>query len=335
MKYSHIKAGFHQIAKKYYVCLLISVLVFAGCKTTNTPQVLYKKEYSRYVNDVAILYYPESPQMDVDIRSDEMFVSRLVAGPNPIAQLFMRLAQNSANQEDIAALNEVIFDLNIGEVLCERLNTKFQLCSYFHVVPQESIVRNKTVWNLLEKHDKDSMDYGKIGIELGVDTILEVDIISYGLKDPGIFSDPYAFIQLGVKMATTQGTVIWRDVVEVKKALGMDAQEFLDFVYTVPEYLQGHLLKVTDAVSESCVEKLGFDTHNTYLLEEDYIKRTKYKINIAEKLNELNVLRHENLISSTDYDKTKLDLIDKAKGIKDAGQGEETKLSATAIQIQK
>ncbi len=323
------------MAKKYYVSLLISVLMLAGCQTTNTPQVLYKKEYSRYVNDVAILYYPESPQMDVDIRSDEMFVSRLVAGPNPIAQLFMRLAQNAANQEDIAALNEVIFDLNIGAVLCERLNTKLQLCSYFHVVPQESIVKNKVVWDLLEKHDKDSMDYEKIGIELGVDTILEIDIISYGLKDPGIFSDPYAFIQIDVKMTTTQGTVIWRDVVEVKKALGMDAQGFLDFVYTVPEYLQGHLFKVTDAISEKCIEKLGFDTHDTYLLEEDYIKISKHKISIAEKLNELNVLRHEDLISNTDYDKTKLDLIDKAKGINGAGSGADIKLSATAMQIQK
>ena len=61
------------MAKKYYVYLLISLLMFAGCKTTNnTSQVIYKKEYSRYVNDVAILYYPESPQMDVDIRNDEM-----------------------------------------------------------------------------------------------------------------------------------------------------------------------------------------------------------------------------------------------------------------------
>ncbi len=319
------------MAKKYYVFLLISLLMFAGCKTTNnTSQVIYRKEYSRYVNDIAILYYPESPQMDADIRGDEMFFSKLAVGPNPIAQLFLLLAQNSANQEDIAALNEVIFDLNIGEIFCEKLNTKLQLCSYFHVVPQESIVKDKTVWNLLEKSDKDSMDYKKIGTALGVDTILEADIISYGLKDPGIFSDPYTFIRVGVKMTTAQGTVIWRDIVEVKKALSMGTQEFLDFVYTVPDYLEEHLLKVSDVISEKCVEELGFDTHDTYLLDEDYIKKSRHKIKMAEKLDELNVLRHEDLISDTDYDKTKLGLIEKAKGINGAGMGIETELSATA-----
>lgn len=33
--------------------------------------------------------------------------------------------------------------------------------------------------------DKDSKDYEKIGTELDVDTILEIGIISYGIKDPG------------------------------------------------------------------------------------------------------------------------------------------------------
>ncbi len=319
------------MAKKYYVYLLISLLMFAGCKTTGISQVQYKKEYSRFVNDMAILYYPESPQMKVDIRNDEMFFAKLVSGPNLISQLFVRLAQNSANEEDAAAFNEILFDLNIGEALCERLNTKLQLCSYFHVVPQESIVKNKTVWNLLEKIEKDSRDYEKIGTELDVDTILEIDIISYGIKDPGILSDPYAFIQVDVKMTTAQGTVIWRDIVEAKVEISMDTQRFVDFVYTEPDYLQKHLLKATDAISERCIEKLGFDTHDTYLLEEDYIKKTKHKINIVEKLDELNILRHENFISNTDYDKTKLDLIEKAKGRNGAGPGTETKLSATAI----
>ena len=58
---------------------------------------------------------------------------------------------------------------------------------------------------------------------------------------------------------------------------------------------------------------------------------SKQKINIAEKLNELNVLRDEDLISNADYDKTKFELIEKAKGRNDVGPGPETKLSATTI----
>ncbi len=320
------------MARKFYVYLLISLLMFAGCKTTSTSQIPYRKEYSKYVNDMAILHYPESPQMDVSIRNDEMFLSSLAAGPAIIPQLMMLLARHSANKEDAITLNDIIFDLNIGDVLCEKLNTKLQLCSYFHVVPQESIVNNKTTWSLMEKRDKELNDYVQIGTALGIDTILETDVLSFGIKDPGIFSDPYAFIEVEVKMTTAaEGTVIWRDTVQARTEIGMNTVEFENMVYTDVEFLRKKLEEVVDAVSELCVEKLGFDTNHTYLLEEDYIKKTKHKINIAEKLNELNILRHEKLISGTDYDKTRLDLIEKAKGRMDAGPSTETKRSATAI----
>jgi hypothetical protein len=184
----------------------------------------------------------------------------------------------------------------------------------------------------MEKKDKDVKDYAQVGTELGIDTILETDVLSFGIKDPGIFSDPYVFIKVDVKMTTAaEGTVIWRDIVQARTEIGMNTVDLVDMVYTDVEFLKKKLEEVADAVSELCIERLGFNTNYTYLLEEDYIKKTKHKINIAEKLNELNVLRHEDLISNTDYDKTKLDLIEKAKGRKNAGPSTETKLSATAI----
>jgi hypothetical protein len=182
----------------------------------------------------------------------------------------------------------------------------------------------------MEKIDKDSKDYKKIGTELGVDTILEIGIISYGIKDPGVFSDPYAFLKIDVKMTTaSEGIVIWRDIVEARTAIGMDTQEFLDFVYTDAEFLKKKLEEAADVVSERCIEKLGFDTNYTYLLDEDYIKKTRHKINITQKLSELNVLRHEELITNSDYDETKIDLIEQAKGRNSAGHEQETKLSVT------
>jgi hypothetical protein len=315
---------------KRYICFVLSLIIFAGCQTTKITQVPYKKEYSKYVNDMVILHYADSSEMDVNIRNDEMFIPTVMAGPNIPAQLLMRLGQYLENQEDTAALNELIFDLNIGKELCEKLNTKFQLCSYFHVVPQESITKSNVVWKLMEKKDKDSKDYEKIGTELGVDTILEIGVISYGIKDPGIHSDPYAFLKIDVKMTTaSEGIVIWRDIVAARKAIIMEKEEFLDFVFTVPDFLKEQLEEVADAVSEQCIEKLGFDTNYTYLLDEDYIKKTKHKINIEEKLSELNVLRHEDLISNSDYDETKLDLIEQAKGRNSADPKQEAKLSVT------
>ncbi len=100
---------------------------------------------------------------------------------------------------------------------------------------------------------------------------------------------------------------------EAKTAIGMSTVDFLDNVYAEDEFLEKKLDKVEDAVTELCIEELGFDTNYTYLLEEDYIKKTKHKINIADKLNELNNLRYENLISNINYEKAKLEFIEKAK----------------------
>ena len=316
--------------KRYVYFIILSLLIFVGCQTTDISQVPYKKEYSKYVNEVALLYYTENPEMFVNIRNDDMFLSTLMAGPAIVPQILMQLAHQSAKKEDIRVFNDMIFDLNIGEILCEKLNTKLQLCSYFHVVPQEDITKNQNIWELLEKKDKDSKDYEKIGTELDVDTIFEIGIISYGIKDPGVFSDPYASLKIDVKMTTaSEGTVIWRDIVEARIAIGTDTEGFLDLAYTVPEYLKEQMEEVADVVSEKCVEKLGFDTNYTYLLEEDYINKTKHKINMAEKLRELNILRHENFITNSDYDKTKLDLIEQAKSNNSAGPNPETKPNVT------
>ena len=318
------------MSNKRYVCFILSLIIFAGCQTTEITQVPYKKEYSKYVNDMVILHYADNPEMDVNIRNDEQLFTSLFLGPAIIPQLLMRLAYNSAKQEDIRSFNEMIFDLNIGELLCEKLNTKLKLCSYFHVVPQGSVTKSKIVWELMEKRDKDPKDYEKIGTELGIDTILEIGIISYGIKDPGVFSDPYASLKIDVKMTTaSEGTVIWRDIVEVKTAIGMSTEDFLGIVYGDVQHLKEKLEEAADAVSEQCVEKLGFDTNYTYLLDEDYIKKTRHKINIAEKLSELNLLRHEDLITNSDYDEAKLDLIERAKGRNSAGPEQETKLSVT------
>lgn len=297
-----------------YIYFVLALLIFAGCETTNISLVPYKKEYSKYVNDMVILHSAENPVMDVNIRNDEQLLSSLVAGPAIIPQLLMQFAYNSAKKEDSIAFNEMVFDLNIGEILCGKLNTKFQLCSYFHVVPQERIAKNRVVWELLEKKDKQPEDYEKIGTLLDVDTILEVNVISYGLKDPGLFADPYAHLMVDVKMTTaSEGTVLWRDIIDAKKMIGMDTVDFLDIVYGDSKHLKSQLEDAADIVSEKCIEKLGFDTKNTYLLEKDYRERSKNKINIEDKLNELNDMRYEKIITNTDYDETKPDLIEKAK----------------------
>ncbi len=249
---------------KNYVFFLIGALICAGCQTTKISQIPYRKEYSNYVNDMAILPYPVNPELGVDIRNDEMFVPRLISFPQLFPLLFLRLAQNTADEEDIMSFSEILLDLDIGGDLCEKLNSKFQLCSYFHVVPQKSITKNKVVWELLEKKEKDFKDYEKIGTELNVDTILEVEVISYGFKDPGIFDDPYAYIKIDVKMTkASEGIVVWRDIVEIKTEIGMSTVDFLDNVNTDDEFLEKKLEKAVDAVTEQCIEKLGFDTNYT------------------------------------------------------------------------
>jgi hypothetical protein len=304
-----------------FMCIpiIVSLMITTGCNTTNTntSQIPYKKEHSKYINKVAILYPTENPEMSVNIRNDEKFLSSLLMGPAIIPQLFMQFAYHSAKKEDIRVFNDMIFDLNIDELLCEKLNTKLQLCSHLHVVPQESIAENKVVWKLLEKENKDLKDYQKIGTELGVDTLIEIKTISYGLKDPGIFSDPYAIIKADIKITTaSEGTVLWKDVVQARTKIEMDTIDFVDAVYGDVQYLKEELEKVADVVSEECVERLGFDTNYTYLLDKDYLKDKKNKIDIAKKLDELNSLRYEKLITDIDYNEKKLNLIERAKSRK-------------------
>ncbi len=306
-----------------FMCIpiIVSLMITTGCYTTNTntSQIPYKKENTKYVNNVAILYSAENPEMFVNIRNDEKFFSWLAMGPAIIPQLLMQFAYRSAKKEDERVFNEMIFDLNIDEVLCKNLNTKLQLCSPLHVVPQESITENKVVWKLLEKKNKGQKDYKKIGTELGVDTIIEIKIISYGLKDPGIFSDPYAIIKAGIKMTTTsEGTVLWGDVIQAKTKMEMDPDE-IDIVstsYEDSQFLKEELGKVVDIISEECVERLGFDTNYTYLLDKDYLKDKKNNVDIAKKLDELNSMRYDKLITDIDYDEKKLNLIETAKSAK-------------------
>jgi hypothetical protein len=306
-----------------FMCIpiIVSLLITTGCYTTDTSQTPYKKEYSKYINNVAILYSTENPEMYVNIRNDGNFFARLAAGPAIIPQLLIQLAFSSAKKEDERVFNEMIFDLNIDEVLCKKLNTKLQLCSHLHVVPQESITKNKVVWELLEKKNKDLKDYQKIGTELGVDTLIEIKTISYGLKDPGIFSDPYAIIKADIKMTTaSEGTVLWRDVVQAKTEIEMDPDDIVNTAHEDTQFLKGELEKVVDVISEECVERLGFDTNYTYLLDKDYLKDKKNKVDIAKKLDELNNLRYDKLITDIDYNEKKLNLIKSVKSVKNIHQ---------------
>ncbi len=252
--------------------------------------------------------------MSVNIRTDDQFLTALATGPVIIGQILMQLAFYEARKEDSRILSDLIFDLNIGALLCKNLNTKFQLCSFFHVIPQETIERNKTVWKLLDKKEKVLKDYQSVGAELGADALLEVKILSYGVKDPGIFSDPYIILKAEVKMVTTsEGAVLWKDIIFVKKSIGMNSIDFIDAVMTDAKILREELEKAADVASEECLERLGFETSYTYLLNKDFIENTEHKTDIAKKLNEINTLRYENLITNIDYDEKRLDLIERTK----------------------
>jgi hypothetical protein len=312
----------YQVKERFlmmFMSIIVSLMFTTGCYTTNTntSQIPYKKENTKYINNVAILYSTENPEMFVNIRNDEKFFSLLAMGPAIIPQLLMQVAYHSAKKEDERVFNEMIFDLNIDEVLCKKLNTKLQLCSHLHIVPQESITKNKVVWELLEKENKDIKDYQKIGTELGVDTLIEIKTISYGLRDPGIFSDPYAIIKADIKMTTASGgTVLWQDVIQAQTKIKMDPDDIVTTTYEDAQLLREDLEKVVDIISEDCVERLGFDTNYTYLLDKDYLKDKKNNVDIAKKLDELNDLRYDNLITDKDYNEKKLDLIEKAKNVK-------------------
>ena len=52
------------------------------------------------------------------------------------------------------------------------------------------------------------------------------------------------------------------------------------------------------------------------MLDKDYLKDKKNKVDIAKKLDELNDLRYDKLITDIDYNEKKLNLIERAKNVK-------------------
>ncbi|MDR4503978.1 MAG: hypothetical protein MRK01_04185 [Candidatus Scalindua sp.] len=324
------KRKFGRLESLFFM-VTVSLLIASGCETTGTHQKSYRKENSKNIHDLAILYPAHLPEMTVNIRADEQFLTTLLTGPAIIPQLMLRLAFLSEKHEDRMIFNEMIFDVNIGQVFCKKLNTKIQLCSNFDVVPQEGITKNKVVWKLLEKEIKELADYRTIGSELGTDTVLEIDVLSYGIKDPGIFSDPHAILKIGAKMTkVADGTVLWEDFIEAKSKIEMNTSDFVDTVYGDVTVLKKELEKVVDIVSEECLVRLGIETHNTYLLDKDYFEGKKEKIDVAKKLNELNEMRHDALINDRDYREKKRELLDRAKG-KKTGYQQKRKTSPAKV----
>jgi hypothetical protein len=96
----------------------------------------------------------------------------------------------------------------------------------------------------------------------------------------------------------------------------MDTIDFVDTVYGDVTILKKEIDKVVDIVSEECLVRLGIDTHNTYILEKGYFEGKKEKIDLPKKLNELNNMRYDALITNRDYREKKRELVNRAKGIK-------------------
>ncbi len=297
--------------------VMVSLLITLGCQTTGTRQKSYRNEDSKHIHNIAILNSVGLPDMTAKLRTDEQFITTLMAGPVIPAQIMLRLAFYSDNREVKRMFNSMVFDVDIGEMFCESLNTKLQLCSCFDVVPQEGIHKNKAVWKLLEKKTKELVDYRTIGSALGIDTILEIGVLSYGVKDPGIFSRPYAFLEIGATMTkAADGTVLWKDVIAAKSVSDQGIITFDDTLFGDVESLKEEFENVVDIVSEECLVRLGIDTHNTYILDKDYFKGKNYKIDISKKLNTLNNIRYEALITNNDYKELKQELVDMVKGNK-------------------
>lgn len=294
---------------------LIFILFFiTSCETTGITPIPYKNDHSKYVNNIAILCNTKYPDMYLNMRTEDEIMSTIMAGPAIIPQIIMHTFYYFRRKDDTRLINSMMFDLNIGEILSEKLNTKLQLCSHFHVVPQESIGAGMTNWDLLEKKDKDVKDYREIGTELGADTIIEINVLSYGVDHIGFISQPQATLKIDVKMATaSEGVVLWRDVIEAKAMIDMDLYEVYALQLEDIQLIKEKFEKVVDIVTEECIERLGFDTHYTYLIDKEFLKKAQHNIDLASQLGELNSLRHDSLITNVDYNEKKYELIERAK----------------------
>ncbi|MGR3318076.1 MAG: hypothetical protein ACUZ8O_06310 [Candidatus Anammoxibacter sp.] len=220
--------------------------------------VTFHNDDAKYINKVVILGPEQSKEISVNVTGDAK-IMYLMMGPAIIPQIMLAFAMYQANKDEAIYLNDLIFDFNVEEILREKFKNELEANTYFNPVLQDEIPDNSKAKKILSKFPKDHNDYIIISQTIGADTIIELSVYSYGIKDPGILWDPNVVLTVDAKMIRVKDNkTLWQNRMTEntkRKTAGLD--------YTIyrennAELLRFELEAAAEIVAKALVQDLGF-----------------------------------------------------------------------------
>lgn len=223
-------------------------------------EIPFPREELKNIKSVAILCPNDRPDLSMHVAGDEHFPIMLLS-PAIVPQLFLAMSYFSTTRNDSRHFNSLTFDMHIGHVIREYLYKKLQRSATFSVIPPEEVEACRVTHKLQGPEAKAPGDYEQIGRHLGADTVVELFVLSYGVKDPGVFSKPYAVLKVKASMRRVRdGTLLWQTMMvqtlpQQEKSFGFDYEKYAD---EDAKLLKEELDKLAGVLAERLVEAIGF-----------------------------------------------------------------------------
>ena len=241
--------------------LVLAVLVFQGCASgQKVAEIPFPKEEVRNIKKVAIMCPNERPDLFMNVAGDEHFPLMLLS-PAVIPQLFLAMSYVSTTRNDSRRFNNLTFDMHIGHVIREYLYRKLQRSATFSLISPEEVEACRVTHKLQGSEAKTPGDYEQIGRYIGADTVVELFILSYGVKDPGVFSKPHLVLKVKASMRRVRdGTLLWQTKMvqtlpQQEKAFGFNYGKYSE---EDARLLKEELDKLAGVLAERLVEEMGF-----------------------------------------------------------------------------
>lgn len=238
--------------------IIISIFIFStGCATIEP--ITFQPNDAKQVNKIVILGPKLSKEISVNVTGDaNLFL--LMMGPAIIPQIMMAFAMYEANKDEAIYLNELIFDFNIEKILREKFNNELKVNSSFNTILQKELSNYAEIKEILDKYEKSHTDYIKIANITGADTIIELSVFSYGIKDPGIAWDPNVKLTADARMVRVKDNkIVWQIRMTEntkRKTAGLDYRYYRE---NNAELLRFELEAAAEIVAKALVQDLGFE----------------------------------------------------------------------------
>ncbi|HHT9119610.1 MAG TPA: hypothetical protein ACFYD3_03565 [Candidatus Hypogeohydataceae bacterium YC41] len=240
--------------------LLLIAFFYLGCAKEQVVEIPFQKNELKNIKKVAILCPNDRPDLFMNVAGDQ-HIPLFFLSPALIPQLFSAMSYIDARKTDSRLFNSLTFDMHIGHVIREYLYRKLQRSASFSVISPEEVEACKVAHKLQGSEQKAPEDYEQLGKHLGADTVIELFVLSYGMKDPGVFSKPYAVLKVKASMRRVRdGTLLWQTMMvqtlsQQTRTFGFDYEKYSD---ENAKLLKEELDKLAGVLAERLVEAIGF-----------------------------------------------------------------------------